>query len=118
MLEPQSMDDVEELLELQAGAIARWQALADGLTASDVRRLLRRREWVLVHPGVYVDHTGEPTWLQQAWSAVLFAWPAALSHQSALRAFEGPGRRSDGVIHVAVGRHRRLSAPEGFASTG
>ena len=67
--------------------------------------------WVMVHPGVYVNHTGELTWLQRAWAAVLFAWPAALSHDSALRAADGPGKHPEELIHVAVGRDRRIAAP-------
>ena len=69
----------------QSGVISRGQAQANGLSEGDIRRLLRRRDWVKVHPGVYVNHTGELTWLQRAWAGVLFAWPAALSHESALR---------------------------------
>jgi hypothetical protein len=108
------MDDVAHLLDLQAGVIDRRQLLASGLADHDVRRMLRRRELVVVHPGVYVGHTGEPSWLQLAWAAVRFAWPAALCDESALRAAEGPGgRRAEVVIHVAVDRHRRIAAPAG-----
>ena len=102
------------LLRDQAGVVSRSQALATGAAENDVRRLLRRREWVLVHPGVYVDHTGELTWLQRAWAAVLFAWPAALSHESALRAADGPGSGKQDLVHVAVGRDRRVAAPAGI----
>jgi hypothetical protein len=101
----------ESLLRDQAGVISRAQALASGLTENDVRRLLRRRSWVSVHPGVYVNHTGELTWLQRAWAAVLFAWPAALCDESALRAADGPGKHRDEQIHVAVGRDRRICSP-------
>jgi hypothetical protein len=65
---------------------------------------------------VYVDHTGPLTWIQRAWAAVLFAWPAALSHDSAIRAADGPGRRDrqDGdPIHIAVTRTRSVVAPAG-----
>jgi hypothetical protein len=98
--------DVAELLDLQAGVIARRQLVARGWADHDIARMLRRREWAVVHEGVYLDHTGEPTWLQQAWAAVLFSWPAALSHQSALRAGDGPGRRDviDLPVHVVVER--------------
>jgi len=99
-----------DLLRDQAGIIARRQALLGGLTSNDVRRLLRRREWVVVHPGVYVDHTGPLTWLQRAWAGVLYAWPAALCGESALRAVEGPGRRKEaGPIQVAVAIGRQVA---------
>lgn len=107
------METISEIIARQSGVIARFQALGHGVTENDVRRLLRRREWVALHPGVYVDHTGVPAWIQRAWGAVLFAWPAALCAESALRATEGPGRRDDGLIHVAIDRHRSLAAPPG-----
>jgi len=107
------MQSITYRLEAQAGVVARFQAMEAGMTDPQIRRLLRRREWVATHPGVYVNHTGEPTWLQRAWAAVLFAWPAALADVSALRAAEGPGRRSEEVIHIAVDRHRNRSAPPG-----
>jgi hypothetical protein len=107
------MDPLEELLDKQSGVIARWQALAHGQTDNDIRRRRRRREWIRMLPGVYVTHTGEPTWIQRAWSAVLFAWPAALYGESALRAAQGTGQHPNDCIHVAVGRNRGLSAPPG-----
>jgi hypothetical protein len=102
------MDHVglRETLALQCGVVSRAQAKALGLTPNDVRRLLRRREWAVVHPGVYVDHTGPPTWEQRAWAAVLALAPAALSHASALGPHAGP-------IHVAVDRSRDVVAPPG-----
>ena len=109
------MPDVEAVLADQAGVIARRQALAHGLTPPRIQRLLSRRHWAVVHPGVYVDHTGPLTWHQRAWAAVLFSWPAALSHESALRAGDGPGRRDaeERVVHVAVDRQRHLRVPPG-----
>lgn len=93
---------VDDILERQAGVISRRQAVAAGMPVHSIRRQLRRREWVRVHAGVYVDHTGPLTWLQRAWSAVLYAEPAALCLESALDV-ESP------VIHVAISRER--SAP-------
>ena len=82
-----------------------------------IARLLRRKEWIVVHPGVYIVHNGAPSWHQRAWAAVLYAWPAALTHDSALRAAHGPGRRTDRAerpIQVAVDRHRHLARREGI----
>lgn len=110
------MDDVARLLSDQDGVISRRQVLGTGLSASHIVRVLRRREWAQVYPGVYVDHTGSLSWQQRAWSGVLFSWPAALSHESAVRAGDGPGRRhrEDSTIHVAIDRQRRLVAPDGI----
>jgi hypothetical protein len=105
---------MDQLLTLQAGVVSRRQLLAAGRAPHDVRRLLRRRDLTLVHPGVYVDHTGPLTWLQQAWAAVLLLEPAALSHDSAVRAYVDRGDRAQpaGVLHVAVERERgRVSVP-------
>ncbi|QIK74377.1 type IV toxin-antitoxin system AbiEi family antitoxin domain-containing protein [Nocardioides piscis] len=109
-------DGFAELLDLQSGVISRRQVLALGLRPHDLKRMERQRELVRLHPRVYVNHTGEPTWLQRAWAGVLFAWPAALSHDSAIRAVDGPGRRgrSDSVIHLAIDRDRSLVLPPGL----
>jgi very-short-patch-repair endonuclease len=74
------------------------------VTKPDLDRLLRRKELVRVHPGVFIEHTGEPTDLQRAWAAVLYAAPAALCLESALDLTADP-------VHVAVDWGRRLVAP-------
>ncbi len=107
------MDDLAQLLSLQDGVIARRQALAAGGTETGIRRLLRRRAWVAVHPGVYVDHTGPLSWDQRAWAAVLIASPAALGGWSAVRAHEGARARGfdeSAPIEVLV-PHDRHPAP-------
>ena len=108
------MDAVEEILARQSGVISRGQLIARGCAPHDVRRLVRRRELVVCSPGVYLDHTGEPTWLQRAWCGVLAVWPAALSHESALEAATRSGRGPPGsLIHVAIARDRSPAAPAG-----
>lgn len=110
-------DEIGHVLDRQAGVVSRRQALAAGLAPHDIRRLLRRRDWAAVHDGVYVDHTGALPWLQRAWAAVLLAEPAALCHDSAIRAADGPGRRDrsdEAPVHVAIDRHRKLVLPEGI----
>ncbi len=113
------MEEIAALLALQDGVIARRQVLEAGLPPGLVARKLRRREWVQVHPGVYVDHTGPLTWRQRAWAAVLACWPAALDGRSALRAHEGPGRRgtADGApIEVVVAHGRHPNSPDGVCA--
>jgi hypothetical protein len=111
------MDRIAQLLADQDGLISRVQALDGGLNRVQIARLLRRKEWIVVHPGVYIEHNGSLSWHQRAWSAVLYAWPAALTHDSALRAAHGPGRRTDRddrPIQVAVDRHRHLARRAGI----
>jgi hypothetical protein len=109
------MDDLEKLIRDQDGLVSRRQAIAAGLAPHDIARQLRRREWATVQDGVYINHTGELTWQQRAWAAVLWAWPAALSHDSALRALDGPGKkgRTDGLVHVAIAAERRVRQVDG-----
>ena len=97
--------------------ISRRQVLVHGGRTSDVERALRRREWVRLLPGVFVDHTGRPTWLQRAWAGVLFYEPAALAGMSALRAAAGPGwrRHPDHLpIEVAVDVSRTVQRVDGY----
>lgn len=108
--------DLQRTLDLQAGVIARRQALDAGETAVSIARRLRRREWIAVHPGVYVSHNGPLTWLQRAGAAVLAAGPgAALCLDSAMRAHQGKGQldTKEDVIHVAIPRKRTIVVPEG-----
>jgi hypothetical protein len=108
-------DPLAAILADQSGVISRRQLKGAGARPHDIQRWRRRKELVVVHPGVYVDHTGPLTWLQRAWAAVLACEPAALWAESALRAHEGPGRPGgdEGPIHVAVARWRRLVEPAG-----
>ena len=98
----------------QSGVVSRRQVLAAGLRDHDIRRQLRRRVWAVIQPGVYVDHSGEPTWRQRAWAAVLAVEPAALCRQSAIHAaLHADPMTGPGPIHVAVDRHRAVRAPAG-----
>jgi len=108
--------DLEATLRSQSGVISRAQVLTNERAAHHLRRLIRRRELVRVHPGVYVNHTGELTWIQRAWAAVLAVSPSALTHESAIRAANGPGKRTtsdSGPIHVAIDRTRFAKAQSG-----
>lgn len=106
-------DDVTDLLTRQSGVVARRQLLDAGMDDADVRRFVRRRELSRVHPGVFVEHTGEPTWQQRAWAAVLHAWPAVLCDASALRSYGLGVQRDDHPIDVLVAAHRHPVAPAG-----
>jgi hypothetical protein len=101
-----------DILEVQAGVVSRRQLHEAGYADHDTRRLVRRRHLTSVHRGVYVDHTGDVTWEQRAWAAVLAVWPAALCGVSAMRAFEGSGGHEH-TIHVAVDLRRNVRPPRG-----
>ncbi|WP_018156906.1 hypothetical protein [Demetria terragena] len=82
-----------------------------------MRRWIRRKDLAVVLPGVMAEHTGPISWEQRAWSAVLWAEPAALAMASAVRAARGsastfPGASADErQIHLAIARGRHLRAP-------
>lgn len=99
------------LLRWQDGIVAREQLLSLGASVTDIRRLLRRRDLVLRHPGVYSAHTGSLSRAQLEWVAVLAAWPAALGFESALP--EHGGR----VVQVVVERGRTVRPPRGTVVT-
>jgi hypothetical protein len=103
------------LLDDQDGVLTRPQVLACGLEPHDLKRLVRRRELRPLGEGVYVDHTGTPSFQQRCWAAVLLYAPAALSHETALRAHEGPGSaRPESPLHLAVDHGRRVRARRGI----
>ncbi|MGB3698633.1 MAG: type IV toxin-antitoxin system AbiEi family antitoxin domain-containing protein [Gordonia sp. (in: high G+C Gram-positive bacteria)] len=104
-----------QLLSDQDGVIARRQVIECGLGSAYVRQRLRRRDWVAVYPGIYVAHTGPLTDRQREWSAVLYAFPAALSHESAVRAASSTrGEPRPGPVHIVVDAGRRLVRQPGI----
>ncbi|MGH1563709.1 type IV toxin-antitoxin system AbiEi family antitoxin domain-containing protein [Mumia sp. DW29H23] len=111
------MDAITDLLAAQCGVVARRQLRALGLAPHEIRRRVRRHTLTPLFPGVYVNHTGAPTWIQRAWGAVLYAWPAALSGASALRAAERRGLDStaEDTVEVAIDHRRKVVAVDRVA---
>ncbi|HET7071397.1 MAG TPA: hypothetical protein VFI40_11265 [Nocardioides sp.] len=108
---------VDEVLLHQDGVITRRQAQACGDHVWDIRRRLRRRDWVRLLPGVYVDHTGEPSWKQRAWAGVLYLAPAALAGHAAIRAGVGASWRrldAESPIEIAIAPERNIVVPSGY----
>jgi len=99
---------------LQAGVIARKQAVKAAMSARAVDWKVRTGEWQRVHAGVYATFTGTLPRLAQLWAAVLYAGQGAmLSHESAAELqglVAGPGE----VIHVTVPAGRRVTAVPGL----
>lgn len=93
---------IDGILASQSGTISRRQMVAAGVEPNELRRWVRRRDLSPLHRGVYVDHTGQPTWVQRAWGALLAIGPAALWGPSSL--YYG-----DRIIHVAIDRTRSVT---------
>ncbi len=103
------MDRLRTLIDAQEGAVTRAQVLAVGVTESELRRMIRRRELVPVHRGVHVDRTGPLAWVTRAVAAVRFHHRSALCDVSALQWPRRSGEPGD-VIHVAI-EHPRSGSP-------
>jgi hypothetical protein len=96
------------LLQQQAGVVARRQIIAVGGSDADIARMIRRRELVRVHEGVFVNHTGPLGRLERSWAAVLFCWPAALCHRSVVDQMTDP-RSVPSDVHLAVDSRRQVT---------
>ena len=94
---------VRSLFAAQHHVASRAQLIGLGLVDNDLRRLVRHRQLVVVHRGVYADHTGALSWSSRSMAAVLFHPHSALCHTSALELSGDP-------IHVAI-EHPRRGAP-------
>lgn len=110
-------DALAGLIQSQDGVLSRRQVVAMGGSDNDIETALRRRRWARMHNGVYVDHTGAPTWRQRAWAAALCHWPAALSGRSALIAHGLVKARSSEVIELVVPCSRRVDDPPGISTS-
>ena len=120
-------ETLEHLLAVQDSVISRAQVLMCGGGPHDIKRRLRRREWATIVDGIYVAHTGQPTWEQRAMAGVLHAATglgddgrpvgAALGGDAAMRTALGSGWRrhkSGAPITVCIGHHRTMKPLAGF----
>jgi hypothetical protein len=98
-----------DLLDLQHGVIARWQAPLAGLDGQAIDARLRRRRWQVLYRGVYAAFTGEPSRSAVLWGATLRAGPGAtLSHLTAAE-LDGLTDQPSPAIHVMVSSSRRVT---------
>lgn len=111
------MDTLQRLQRRQAGVVSRGQALSAGLDTVYVERMLRRRSWVRVHAGVYVDHTGPLSQRQREWAALLRYPGSVLSAQAALRSAGLGGDRRERRVELAVPHGRRVARTAGIVVT-
>jgi hypothetical protein len=111
------MDDegLAALLARQEGVVSRAQVLDLGGDDLVIVRRLRGRHWRRMFEGVYVDHTGPPTWRQRAWAAVLVHAPSALEGRSACIA-HGLAEEDRHPILTVVTASRRVDDPPGVVS--
>ncbi|WGL51946.1 type IV toxin-antitoxin system AbiEi family antitoxin domain-containing protein [Nocardioides sp. BP30] len=90
------------------GVVTRGELRAAGLDRSDIDRLVRRRSLRQIHRTVYVDHTGELTFDQRVWAAVLAIAPAVVCGRTLI----APDPAAE-LVDVAIDASRRVAAPDG-----
>jgi very-short-patch-repair endonuclease len=93
-------ESCRQLIELQQGVMARWQAPDEDWAM--IRSLLRSDRWRPLYRGVYATFTGDPAREAALWAAVLRAGPeAVLSYETAAE-LDGLTRERSAVIHVTI----------------
>ncbi|GAA4636067.1 hypothetical protein GCM10023196_084350 [Actinoallomurus vinaceus] len=99
---------LEQVLARQHGVIARWQALACGLTDEGLRARVSGGRWQRVSRGVYAAFSGPLPRESVLWAAVLRAGSGAvLSHRTAAELYGLVDDVRD-PIHVTVARGRNV----------
>ena len=107
-------EDCRQLIDLQRGVLARWQAPAVELDWATIKSQLRNGRWTSLQWGVYATFTGEPSREAEMWAAVLRAGPhAVLSHQTAAEMDGLTSTRSE-VVHVTVPGYARVDPIPGM----
>jgi hypothetical protein len=103
-----------ELIDLQQGVLARWQAPAVQLRPTTINSLLRTGRWQPLQRGVYATFSGRPSRSAELWAAVLRAGPeAVLSHQTAAE-LDGLTSTRTAAIHVTVPGSARVDPIPGI----
>lgn len=102
--------ELRSLIELQAGAVSREQAIAYGMSATAVRRLVDQGFWQRLAPGVYAATGLAPTWLTYAWAGVMIGGDLACLGGSAAGHLHGLIAQPPRAITVLI--PARLRRPE------
>lgn len=98
-----------QIARRQHALITHDQALAAGLSHSQIRRRNRSGEWSVARPRVYAVNGAPATWLQSVTAVALSAQPGVwISHgtAAALWGLQGAGEKD--AIHVVTGLERRV----------
>ncbi len=96
----------------QAGVLSRRQALLGGLTEDAWQWRLDLGRWTPLLPGVVATHSGEPTWAEKIWGAVLYAGPGAAVSGDAGLTLGGFVGLNEAMADVAIPRGRAVAARE------
>jgi hypothetical protein len=95
--------DLQKLIAIQGGVVARLQTLSAGFNGQMPRNRLRYGHWQRMQRGVYATYTGDPSREAELWAALLRAGidDAVLSHYTAAER-HGILKEASHAIHVTV----------------
>ena len=94
--------------------MSRAQALAGGLSPTQIAHRVRTGRWQRLHPGVYATFSGTVGRRARTWAALLHAGEGSVvSHQSAALE-QGLCEAEPAAIHVTVEARHRVSARPGI----
>ncbi|SOC56893.1 hypothetical protein [Ornithinimicrobium cerasi] len=93
--------------------VTRQRALADGLTPAAVRHLLATGRWQRLFPGVYLTHSGSPTWRERLLAATLARGDGAVASLECALALWHLSDRQPQILTLAepAGMHRTGRLP-------
>lgn len=97
-----------QIARRQHALVTHDQALAAGLSQSQIRRRCRSGEWRIARPHVYAVDGAPPTWLQSVAAVALCSQPGSwISHQTAAAMWAVTGVEDD-AIHLVTSLERRV----------
>ncbi len=100
-------EDWLELVECQAGAVSRAQAVARGISDNGIRAHVSAGRWQRAANGVFYTFTGVPPLTARHWAALLHCGGGSvLSHDTAAALWGLVDPDPDGPIHVTTARSR------------
>lgn len=98
----------------QAGVVSRGQALAHGVSARTIERLVGEQQWRRLDPGVFLTFDDEPSFEARAWAGVLIGGDGARLASSTAAHLQGLTDDVPDTITVLVPHHVRLAARTGW----
>jgi len=104
---------VRHVTERQAGTLSRTQAVAVGLTRSQVVHAVSSGRWRRLHPGVYATFTGPLPFATRLWAALLHAGPSAVACHGTAGFLQGLVDDEPAVVEVSVPDAHRVARRPG-----
>lgn len=99
---------LDGLARRQHGVLSRDQAREGGLSDKAIRCRLRTGRWRRIHPGVYLTHSGEISWLSRASAAILHSGRGATLTLTAAAYLWGLRDRPPPMITLTVPYERSV----------